>query len=200
MTADRTTHARRPCQFTKAPVAVCQGQIREDGTMTAISMRKLGVGATVAALAMLMAGCGSSSSGGGTASVSAGSGGSGAGGLNTRSTSIGTVLVDSSGHTVYELAGDTASHQTCTSSCQGFWPPVTSGGSDMVVNGHPVFTFTEDSSAGQTHGQGVKDTWGTWFALDAKGNPISSGSKVSTPTTPASSSSSSSGGGGGYGY
>jgi predicted lipoprotein with Yx(FWY)xxD motif len=173
--------------------------------MSVSGIKKIGSTAAVAAFALVLAGCGSSSSGGGNATVgSSGSpvaAGSGASGLNTMSTSIGDVLVDSNGHTVYELVGDTASHQICTSSCEAFWPPVKSGGKIMVVNGHPAFTFVQDTAAGQTHGQGVKDTWGTWLALNAKGNPVAAAKKA--PTTPASSApaaSSSSAGGGGYGY
>jgi hypothetical protein len=78
-----------------------------------------------------------------------------------------------------------------------------SGGTIAVVHGHPVFTFSGDTAAGQTHGQNVKDTWGLWLALDPKGKPISgSGGSAPAPSqssAPASSSSSSSGGGG-YGY
>ena len=62
-------------------------------------------------------------------------------------------------------------------------------GSQIVVNGHPAFTYTSDSSAGQTTGQGVHDQWGIWHALDAAGNPI-----MASSTTTSSSAS----GGGGY--
>lgn len=139
-------------------------------------------GSAVAAV-ILVAGC--SSSPGSTASTT----GAGAGGLPTRTTPIGTVLVNSAGHTVYELDGDTAAHQTCTGTCESIWPPVNANGSQIVVNGHPAFTYTSDSSAGQTTGQGVHDQWGTWHALDAAGNPI-----MASSTTTSSSAS----GGGGY--
>jgi predicted lipoprotein with Yx(FWY)xxD motif len=171
--------------------------------MTVISTARLGTGVAVVGLAVIVAGCGSSSSGG-----SGGSGGStlapassvSASSFHTRSTPLGAVLVTSKGRTIYELAGDTSGHQTCTTACQGFWPPVMSGDSLVVINGHPAFTFTEDSASGQTHGQGVKDTWGTWWVLDASGNPITS-SGASTASSPASPpASSSSGGSGGYGY
>ncbi|HTW20600.1 MAG TPA: hypothetical protein VME70_10365 [Mycobacteriales bacterium] len=165
------------------------------------SIGKWGTGAALAALALTAAACGSSSSGG--------SGGGGGGStiapgtnvapasLQTHSTSLGKVLVDSKGLTIYELVGDTASNQKCDASCQAFWPPVMKGGSQVVINGHPAFTFTNDSAPGQTHGQGEKDTWGTWWALNASGNPITGSG---TPAPAPSSSSSSSGGGGGYGY
>ena len=76
-----------------------------------------------------------------------------------------------------------------------------SGGAIKALHGHPLFTFTEDSGAGQTHGQGVTDTWGLWLALDADGQPIpASGHATAAPSPSSASSSSSTGGGGGYGY
>jgi predicted lipoprotein with Yx(FWY)xxD motif len=167
--------------------------------MTVSRIGKLSAsGAAVAALAMVVAGCGSSSSSGGGTTTLSPAKSVAASTLKTHSTSIGTVLVNSKGLTIYELVGATASNPKCNSACQAFWPPVTSGGSQIVVNGHPAFTFTMDSKAGQTLGQGAKDTWGTWWALDASGNPITA--KTGTPVSPAASTSSSTGSGGGYGY
>lgn len=154
--------------------------------MSAIGIGKLCLGAAgTTAVVVLIAGCGSSSSGAKT-----GSGGGGAGGgssnLTSKSTSIGTVLVDGSGHTVYELVGDTAAHQTCMGGCLAIWPAVEKNGTQVIVNGHPAFTYVGDKSAGQTNGQNLKDQWGLWLALDASGNPIAAGSK--SPAAPASSS------------
>ena len=155
----------------------------------------------VAAVATLAAACGSSSSGGGQ-TVSPGSGGSNTSSSNTsalttQSTSIGSVVADAKGRTVYELVGDPVSNTKCTGACQSIWPPVMSGGKIAVVHGHPVFTFAGDSAKGQTKGQGVKDTWGLWLALTPKGQPISTSSTASAPSPSASASS---GGSGGYGY
>jgi predicted lipoprotein with Yx(FWY)xxD motif len=166
------------------------------------SIGRLSAGAALAALALLAAACGSSSSGGGT-NANSGSGSStltsaktvAASSLQTKSTPIGTVLVDSNGHTIYMLVGDSTSHHICPSSCEAFWPPVMQGGSQIVINGHPAYTFVNDSGSGQTHGQGAKDTWGTWWALNASGSPVTS---TSAPSPTSSSTSSSSGGG--YGY
>ena len=99
------------------------------------------------------------------------------------STSIGTVLVDASGRTVYELVGDSAANQTCTGGCLAIWPPVKTNGSQVVVNGHPAFTFVGDTSAGQTKGQNVTDQWGRWLALDASGNPISAAASSTAPAS-----------------
>lgn len=154
--------------------------------------------AAVAGLAMIVAGCGSSSSSGGGSTTLSPAKSVAASSLQTQSTPIGTVLVASNGLTIYELVGDTTSHQTCDSSCQAFWPPVTSNGSQLVINGHPAFTFKDDSKAGQTNGEGAKDTWGLWLALDANGNPIAKGAVATTPSPTATSTAT--GSGGGYGY
>jgi hypothetical protein len=109
------------------------------------------------------------------------------------------VLVDTSGHTVYELVGDSAAKQTCTGGCLAFWPPVKANGSQMVVNGHPAFTYTGDKVAGQTNGQNLTDQWGRWLALDASGNPINGSAKATSkaPASKASTAKSQAPGGGG---
>src|SRR5664279_2605499 len=136
--------------------------------MSAFTSGKTGLGAAGAtALVLLVAGCAATSSAG-TPAAGAGSGApqsqpaasGSASSLKTMSTSIGTVLVDASGHTVYELVGDTAAKQSCTGGCAAIWPPVQANGSQVIVNGHPAFTFASDSSAGQTKGQNVTDQWG----------------------------------------
>jgi predicted lipoprotein with Yx(FWY)xxD motif len=161
--------------------------------MSGFGIGKLGLGAAGATAMVLIAGCGSSSSsavapaaGGASSapsstSASAAPAASGsASALQTKSTSIGTVLVDASGKTVYELVGATAANTMCTGGCLSVWPAVTANGTQVVVNGHPAFSFTADTAAGQTKGQGVTDQWGRWLALDASGNPIN------PPAAPAS--------------
>jgi predicted lipoprotein with Yx(FWY)xxD motif len=155
--------------------------------MSAFAIGRLGLGAAgVTALVVLVAGCGSSSvtpaAGAGSGSPQSPAVSGSASALKTMSTSIGTVLVDGSGRTVYELVGDTAAKQTCSGGCLVIWPPVMANGSQVIVNGHPAFTFASDSSAGQTKGQNVTDQWGKWLALDANGNPI--GATAATTTAP----------------
>jgi predicted lipoprotein with Yx(FWY)xxD motif len=165
-------------------------------------------GIALAAFASLAAACGGGSSGGGNASggqtVAQASGGSG-GSLSTHSTSLGMVLADAQGRTVYELVGDTASNPKCDGNCQSIWPPVTSGGAIKVMAGHPLFTYTGDTGAGQTNGNKVTDEWGLWLALSPNGSPVTATGSGSTgggaaPTATPSQTSSSSSGGGGYGY
>jgi predicted lipoprotein with Yx(FWY)xxD motif len=158
--------------------------------MSGFTIGKLGLGAAGAtAIVVLIAGCAASSSSG-TPAAGAGSNTSqsqpavsgSASGMKTMSTSIGKVLVDASGRTLYELVGDSAAKQTCTGGCVAIWPPVQANGSQVIVNGHPAFTFTGDSAAGQTKGHNVKDQWGLWLALDASGNPVGApGAKTTAP-------------------
>lgn len=155
--------------------------------------------AAVAAVAVLalVAGCSSSGSSGAPASHGA-QAGSAAADLQSRSTAIGTVLVDTSGHTVYELAGESPSNPTCTGACLSVWPAVTADGHQVVVHGHLAYTFVGDKAAGQTSGQNLKDRWGLWLALGPSGDPITgSGSGSSTPSAPSTPASSSKAPGGG---
>lgn len=166
--------------------------------------RLAAVASATAAAALLAAGCSSSTSSGTTAGGGASSSGRNspavhevASHLKTRSTSIGTVLVDGSGRTVYELVGDSPGKPTCTGGCLAIWPAVKANGHQVIVNGHPAYTYIRDTAAGQTNGQNVTDQWGLWLALDAHGNPIKGSGQGSTaPASPSSSSKAAPGGGG----
>jgi predicted lipoprotein with Yx(FWY)xxD motif len=156
--------------------------------MSAFGISKVGVGAAGAAsLVLLLSACGSGSATS-TAGTTSGAAPSkppvteSASAMKTMSTSIGTVLVGPSSRTVYELVGDSAANSTCTGGCLAIWPPVTKNGSQVIVNGHPAYTFVQDTAAGQVNGQNLTDQWGRWLALDAKGNPIS-GSGATTPSS-----------------
>lgn len=154
--------------------------------MSTFGISKVGLGAAgAAALMVLLSACGGGSSSGATQSSSSVTGSAGA--LKTMSTSIGTVLVGPSSRTVYELVGDSAANPNCTGRCLAIWPPVMKNGRQVVVNGHPAFTYVGDTSAGLTKGQNLTDQWGRWLALDASGNPISaSGATTPSPSAPAS--------------
>lgn len=125
-----------------------------------------------------------------------------------------SVLVNGSGRAVYLLTGDSESHPTCTSAaCLGYWPPVTTTAAkptlgagikgkltvwkhghlhQLVLNGHPLYTFAGDSSSGKATGQGAKSFGGVWELLTASGSGMTTGSSAKSTS---SSSSTSSGGG-----
>jgi predicted lipoprotein with Yx(FWY)xxD motif len=158
---------------------------------------------------------GSGGSGGGSGSgTSAGttSGSVSASGIKTASTSKGTVLVNSQGRTLYWFAIDTPTTSKCSGTCATFWPPVLgkpsmasgaslsgklgtikrSGGQlQATYDGHPLYTFKQDTSSGQVNGNDINTSGGLWWAMTP------SGAKLAASAKPSSSSSS---GGGGYGY
>jgi predicted lipoprotein with Yx(FWY)xxD motif len=176
------------------------------------------------AASLLIAACGSSSSSNTTsaaastqAAAQGGSSSSSAVVVKSASSSLGTILVDSQGMTLYHLSGEQNGKFICTSSaCLGVWHPLIAPSSgapsgevgslgtvkrpegtvQVTYKGTPLYTFTGDQQPGETKGQGLKDV-GTWSAVTT--------SSSSTPPTTSSSSEpeKSSGGsssGGGYAY
>jgi predicted lipoprotein with Yx(FWY)xxD motif len=165
---------------------------------------------TLIASAAALAACGSSSSTTATAPPSssapadsgaaAGSGsgtaaGSGSGAsLAVASTSLGKVVVDGQGMTVYVYDMDTkgATASACTGACASLWPAVevtgtpqvsgvsgtvgtikaTDGGEQLTIDGWPVYTYASDTAAGDVNGQGVG---GIWWAVGPDGAKITSG-------------------------
>jgi predicted lipoprotein with Yx(FWY)xxD motif len=156
---------------------------------------------TIAALTVVaalgVAACGSSSNDGSSSATTAGSeaattttsggattssgGGAGVAGPATvalAQTSLGNILVDSDGMTLYIWDNDTtAGTSSCTGACASAWPPeaVTGtptygtglnasmfstitrddGSKQLAVNGHPLYRWASDQKAGDTTGQGV---------------------------------------------
>ncbi len=122
--------------------------------------------------------------------------------VNTADTSLGTVLVDGQGLTLYMLTSDTSDQPACVDACLTAWPPlVTSGqatagsgaqasllgsltradGSVQVTyNGHLVYTFKGDHAAGDVAGQGKTGFGGTWYVLSPDGNPVGAPASSST--------------------
>jgi predicted lipoprotein with Yx(FWY)xxD motif len=128
--------------------------------------------------------------------------------------SLGKVLVDSSGRTLYLFQKDSGTTSACSGQCAVAWPPLRASGKPAVgaglsaskvgksprsdgkaqitYNGHPLYRFQGDKKAGDTNGQGISAFGGGWFALSSAGDMVSG----SNPS--AGGGSSSSGGGGGY--
>jgi predicted lipoprotein with Yx(FWY)xxD motif len=126
--------------------------------------------------------------------------------IGTRSTSIGTVLVNAQGHTLYWFAKDTPTTSNCTGSCATYWPPVlgkpkaaagtslpkafgtikrAGGQVQATYDGHPLYTYVSDTSAGMTSGNDLNASGGLWWAMTpsgsmAKASPSSSSSSPSS--------------------
>jgi predicted lipoprotein with Yx(FWY)xxD motif len=121
---------------------------------------------------------------------STGTSGSGAT-IQTAHTSLGTVLTDGKGITVYLFEADTGTKSTCYSACASAWPPVlttgapaagsgakasllgttkrTDGKTQVTYAGHPLYYFTATTKPGQTNGQGVNGFGAKWDAVRPSG-------------------------------
>jgi predicted lipoprotein with Yx(FWY)xxD motif len=168
------------------------------------------VALTATALVTLSAcGNGSSSTGAQQPPGGASGGRAAAHGLGVSQTSLGTVLVDGRGMTLYELSADGQDSSTCSTQCLQFWPAVhpaeagklsvttgktatPDGTAIATVAGHPVYTFSQDQQPGDLNGEGVNEFGGVWHAVSPTGEPVADGA--------APSGGSSSGTTGRYGY
>jgi predicted lipoprotein with Yx(FWY)xxD motif len=166
--------------------------------------------AVIPLAALAVAACGS----GGTATASpppstTSSGASAT--VRVANSGLGSILVDSTGRTLYLFKADVGDKSACSGACATAWPPLvvtakaTAGGGltasklgtitrsdgtqQVTYNGHPLYTFINDTKPGETTGQGVTAFGAAWFALTPSGNQAA---------TPASSSGS--GGGSGSPY
>ena len=102
-------------------------------------------------------------------------------------TSLGKVLATSKGRTLYLYTPDGKNKSVCTGSCASTWPPLMTKGkpvAGMGVNkkllgtaprgkklqvtyhGHPLYTYTGDSKAGDANGEDID---GIWFVVTAAG-------------------------------
>jgi predicted lipoprotein with Yx(FWY)xxD motif len=151
------------------------------GKITVLSVATAGL--------VLSAACTSSGGSGNTGQVPTATGDA----VSAQPTSLGTILVDGKGHTVYVFANDTATASTCTGGCAADWPPVPApaqlpaslpgisgalgtttrpdGSRQLTVSGHPVYTFSGDSAPGQTSGQGINLNGGVWTVVSPAGAP-----------------------------
>jgi predicted lipoprotein with Yx(FWY)xxD motif len=104
---------------------------------------------------------------------------------------FGPVLVDSKGRSLYLFTKDSGGTSACTGTCATNWPaavvtgtPTAGAGLDasklttlkrddgstqLVYNGHPLYSFVGDAAAGQAGGQG---SGGIWFLVNAAGDQV----------------------------
>lgn len=102
-----------------------------------------------------------------------------------------SILTNAQGMTLYYFTPDTASTSACTGACASNWPALlsqgsgtpgsattlpgpltivtTANGSQVAYNGHLLYTFSGDSAAGQTNGEGIA---GKWFVVTPNVKPL----------------------------
>src|SRR3954449_417504 len=131
--------------------------------------------------------------GGGTVAVAAS--GSSTAAVKTRHTSLGTILVDAKGRTLYLFEKDTKNKSKCSGACATNWPPALTGGkpkaaggavssrlgttkrsdgtTQVTYAGHPLYTFVLDKNKpGATKGEGVDAFGAEWYVVGTNGKKI----------------------------
>jgi predicted lipoprotein with Yx(FWY)xxD motif len=154
------------------------------------------------AIALIAAGCGGSTSGsayssggyGSTVQASAGNGGSGAAQVGVGDSSLGRIVVDSNGRTLYLFEKDKNGRSACYGQCATYWPPLVSDGNPVARTGaeqsllgtiprrdgsqqatyagHPLYLYAGDSIAGDVNGEGSQAFGAGWDALSPAGAKI----------------------------
>ena len=128
---------------------------------------------------------------------------SGATVVTTKKMSFGTILVTSSGQTLYLDASDKPGHPACTGGCLSIWPPLKASGTlkasggaktsmlgttkiaggikQVTYNKHPLYTFA--SAATGTSGEGDNG----FYVVSTSGSKITNSGKTTTTTSSSSS-------------
>jgi predicted lipoprotein with Yx(FWY)xxD motif len=116
--------------------------------------------------------------------------------LQLRKTSVGTILVNAKGFTVYAFTRDGRNKDVCVkiSGCAGAWPLLAttgkalagpgvkssligtitpkSGVKQVTYAGHPLYSYSGDSGPGQTSYVNFSQFGGNWPALNAAGQEV----------------------------
>ncbi|MGA4506830.1 COG4315 family predicted lipoprotein [Propionibacteriaceae bacterium G1746] len=109
--------------------------------------------------------------------------------LKMADSSLGQILVDGKGMTLYMFTNDTKNTSNCEGPCLTAWPPLIGmptegagvddsklgsftrkdGRVQATYNGWPVYYWMNDKKPGDVSGQNVQ---GVWFVLDRDGDPV----------------------------
>jgi predicted lipoprotein with Yx(FWY)xxD motif len=114
--------------------------------------------------------------------------------VKTRSTSLGRVLVNGQGLTLYLFEKDKAGKSACYGACANFWPPLLTsakpkagsgakasllgttkrknGALQATYNHHPLYRYKLDTKPGQTKGEESNAFGAKWYVLSPAGKKI----------------------------
>ncbi len=116
--------------------------------------------------------------------------------------SVGNVLVDARGRSLYLFTPDRRNSSTCYGQCASLWPPLLTTGAPVAGSGvkasllsvakrkdgrlqvtyagHPLYLFAQDTSAGDVNGQGLQDIW---YLVSPAGRKVTAAPSVEVPPT-----------------
>ena len=116
--------------------------------------------------------------------------------VQLHNSSLGRILVDASGFTLYEFTRDSHNKNTCVkvSGCSTVWPALSAHGSptassgvkasllstiklpggarQVTYAGHPLYTYAEATERAETSYVGVSHFGGKWDAVNAAGGAV----------------------------
>ena len=114
--------------------------------------------------------------------------------VSAASSSLGKIIVDGRGRTLYLFEKDKRGHSACSGACATFWPPLVthgkpiagrrakqsligtirraSGARQVTYAGHPLYRYVQDTKPGQTSGEGSQLFGAGWDALSPAGKKI----------------------------
>lgn len=116
---------------------------------------------------------------------------------------LGSILTDTSGRTLYVFDKDANGKIACAAGCVSIWPPLLltgtttptpgpgvtvalaavqrpDGGMQVTSGGRPMYTYSGDSSPGQTNGDGFN---GIWHVAKPSGNPAPGAAAATTSSS-----------------
>jgi predicted lipoprotein with Yx(FWY)xxD motif len=114
--------------------------------------------------------------------------------VGTGRSSLGTILVDGRGRTLYLFEKDRRGRSACSGACATYWPPLIARGKptagrgakaslrgtirrangtrQVTYAGHPLYRYLPDTRPGQTNGQDSHDFGAGWYVLSPAGKKI----------------------------
>ncbi len=119
--------------------------------------------------------------------------------VKTAKSSLGRILVDGRGRTLYLFEKDKRGRSSCAGACAAYWPPLlahgkpvagrgtkqgllgltrrANGTKQVTYAGHSLYRFVGDTRPGQTNGQGLHDFGAGWYVLSPAGKKIEKGGR-----------------------
>jgi len=156
--------------------------------------------AVIPLVALIVAGCGGGGSAATAAAPKTSRGASAIVGVSK--SGLGSILVNSTGRTLYLFKADVGAQSACMGACTTKWPPLLATGKptagagltasklatitrsdgtrQITYNGHPLYLFVKDQRPGDVKGQGKVAFGAAWFALSPSGKQISAAAPSST--------------------
>lgn len=114
--------------------------------------------------------------------------------VKAANSSLGRIVVDARGRTLYLFEKDRGGRSSCSGACATYWPPAVvrgkalagtgarrsligtsrrgDGRRQLTYAGHPLYRFTGDQAPGQATGEGMNAFGAEWYVVSPAGKKI----------------------------